>query len=239
MIKKILIIIITISVICITKWNNGSFEILYDTKKANSENQKIIETSNILYSTVIKQIKIGRGVNYDIKQTAGILNVLEQIEYYLKSDIILFLDLAKNKVVVLQNYLSEISHTLELADYFQEDLLLNIKKSNNDMAVCLKQKSISDRDYFDSLSLKDSQSMELALNQSKKSDECISQNRIEINSKKLLLNRLLPLKSTLKEKYDFLHKNQNNIINNFSIIKNNIASELVNLTERLNRYKSD
>lgn len=240
MIKYILTLLsITVLTICIARWNNGSFEILYDSSSSNIENQQIFDISNTLYSNAIKQIKIWRQLNSDIDKNTGILNVLEQLEYYLKSNIILFLDAANNKSDVLDSYLLEIQKTFDLADYFQWNLEFETKNNNNEMVMCMKWKTYSDRDYFNALNLKDSQSMWLAIEQSKKYDECISRNRIEINSKRALLTRLISLRNALKDKYNFLSKNKKLIIENFWIIKNNLASELINITEQLNEKESE
>lgn len=236
---RLTLLIITMLTICIARWDNGSFEILYDTNSSNNENQQIFDISNTLYSNAIKQIKIWRQLNSDIDKTIGILNVLEQLEYYLKSNIILFLDVANNKSSVLDNYLLEVQKTFDLADYFQWNLEFEAKNNNNEMAICMKWKTASDRDYFNALNLKDSQSMWLAIEQSKKYDECISKNRIEVNSKKFLLARLISLKNSLKDRYNFLSKNKKLIIENFWIIKNNLASELINITEQLNKKESE
>lgn len=239
-------IFITMNILCTLNWNYNNFQVLYNENKViTATGTNLTDKSNYIYDISIKQVQIWKNIkNNNTNESysssrSEILKTLNKLEYYSEMDIITLLDASIDQKDTLQNYLLESSNIIEESDYFIKNIEFEIKNNISELERCSKQKSLSDKTYFQSLNNGDLTSMNSSIIQSKKADECISTNRIEANSKQAILNKLLILRETLQSKYTFLYQKQSLILDNFQVIKGNFAKELSQTTDILNQYQID
>lgn len=240
-IALIITLIITLNLIYLSYWNSIGFEVLNNKDDNNLNTNAVVDIQSYIYNISIQQIQIWHKIETTKKYTWEInpemIEILSNLKYYAYTDIITLLDISKNKKETLDRYLSESNNTIEKSDYFKDNLELEIEDNISRFEWCSKEKSSSDKDYFQALERQDAIIMDTSIYQSKKADECISKNRIDANSKKALLSKIIFFSSILEEKYNFLYTKQDMIINNFQIIKTDIAGELAQITEILNQYQ--
>ncbi len=233
--------LIIINIICITLWSNSNFEILQKDSSQTNIHTDLLEISSYIYNISLQQIQIWNKFEtnkwYNSETNPEVLEILAKLKYYAWIDIITLLDISRDKPKTLQDFLSQANHTIETSDYFRNNLELEINDNISQLENCSKQKSLSDKSYFQALEKEDLTTMDISINQSKESDKCISTNRIESNSKQAILDKMTFLTNTLAEKYDFLYKKQDIIIANFETIKANISQELSQITDILKQYQ--
>jgi len=102
------------------------------------------------------------------------------------------------------------------------------------MNNCLNDKKLYDKQFLESIRLYDQLYMEDSIAKSIEAQKCASENRINMNAKKILFDRINYHYESLKRKYEYLLSSKHLIINNFDLIKNNNLDELVRIREILN-----
>ncbi|MFA5748343.1 MAG: hypothetical protein WC872_04525 [Candidatus Absconditabacterales bacterium] len=164
----------------------------------------------------------------------GIINKLQQLG---KTDLIAILDVAGNKQKALIGYLDEVQNALDKSANLIISLNQEINGLNFDMNTCLSQKSQSDKTFFDSLNSYDELLMKQAMEESIKYGECASNNRIKLNAKTAMLDKLNFYNNILQQKYDFIISKQDMIVKNYSVIKYEILQQLNEISSVLDSYK--
>lgn len=234
------ILIATTIFISISKWSyDGNFQVLNNTNTQQQNSSELLNISTYIYNISVQQIQIWKNnnINNNSLSNSEILDILGKLKYYTEIDIVMLLDIAKDQKETLQNYLSESNNIIEKSDYFIGTLEYKIKNNISEFEKCSKEKSLADKNYFQAVEKQNSNEMSIAIDESKSADLCISTNRIDANSKQALLNKLSILRETLQSKYDFLYQKQSLILNNFQVIKENVAQELSQITNILNQYQ--
>lgn len=163
-----------------------------------------------------------------------IINKLQQLG---KTDLIAILDVAWNKQKALIWYLDEVQNALDKSANLIISLNQEINWLNFDMNTCLSQKSQSDKTFFDSLNSYDELLMKQAMEESIKYWECASNNRIKLNAKTAMLDKLNFYNNILQQKYDFIISKQDMIVKNYSVIKYEILQQLNEISSVLDSYK--
>lgn len=237
--NTIFIAYILISVLWISDWNYNNFQVLNNQNNVAIE-YKTTSLSNQIYNISIQHIQIWKWLNININDKSWLENstmsVLNELKYFSEIDIIMLIDLSRDKNKVLEDYLTESNITIEKSDFFIYDLQSQINDSRAKFEECSKEKISSDKEYFSAIEDQNVEIMNSSINISKKADICMSTNRIDINSKQVLLDKITYLRTILIDKNTFLEKNQNVIVDNFSIIRDNLAEQLYQITKTLTQY---
>jgi hypothetical protein len=135
-------------------------------------------------------------------------NILDLLEYEI------------DKTSVMEKYVSSLDNYLVKSDVALSNLREEMNLSNSSMQYCLSQKNISDKLYADSLQSHYNQHLlDDAIEDSKKYGKCISDARIDYNSKKILADKISVYSSVVKIKYDYLNSNKYDIVQNYDLMK--------------------
>ena len=239
--KKIFRIIYWLTIIAwVSNWNYNNFQVLSNQDNRLYTEYKTTSLSSQIYNISIQQIQIGKKIpvekNNSYWTENSIISILNDLKYFSEIDIIMLIDISKNKNKVLEDYLTESKITIEKADFFIYDLQSQINDSRYRFEECSKEKMSSDKEYFTAIEDQNAERMSSSIKTSKKSDICMSTNRIDINSKQALLDKITYLRTALMEKNTFLEKNQNIIIENFQVIRDNLSEQLYQITKTLIQY---
>jgi len=202
----------------------------------DSINEQPSLLNEISFDTVKLQLEIWWIDTNFLDTEWNTLWTIKRLEELTKTDIISVLEFTNDKNAALEKYLSETNFELDKAD-----LLINIIKQeliilNQDLSSCTTDKKVADKSYFQSIGNYDQEVMKDSLENSLQANECMSEKRIKFNSKTVLLNKLVFYQWLLKQKHDFIFIKQDLILQNFDIIKDNLAGELQNVNEVLQKY---
>lgn len=223
--------------------NNGNLTII------NSEPITTITTkpqisyediSNKSYKLMTIHIKIWtcKG-NLDLLKNSindDILETTQEAETLVREDIIEILKNTNNKTSYLDNHLQKMDITLNKSDFIIMILDQDISTLTQEMQECLAGKTMSDKEYFDSITYYDQQGMIESLKKSTAYNTCIAQTRLAINAKTAVVSRLKFYNDLLKTKYNFLSNNEANIIKNINILDTNTLQQLNIINNTLNSY---
>ncbi len=211
------------------------------TKILEATNDNIATTNNILPNNIafeiIKQHIYLAHLPKTINPEEEWLATLKEVEELSKTDIVQALTLAADRQSTLSTYLTQVQKALEkwsllISFYRQELALLQL-----DMRWCMVDKSLADKLYFESINQYDQESSTQAINQSVKSDSCISENRIQYNAKMYILNKLVFFTSILQKKYELLFNEQEVLIKHFDVLSDTMIKKLQIINETLKNYQ--
>lgn len=192
--------------------------------------------NNIAFETIKIHLRLTQ-LTSQINPEEESLATLKELQNLSKTDVIAWLSIATDKRQMLSDYLNQSNTAIQKGSTLISFLRQEISFLQLDMNACLVDKSIADKEYFDSINMYDQASSEKALATSIASDNCASQNRIQYNAKVYLLERIVFFTSILQQKYDLLFNEQETLINHFDVISDNMLQKLNLINDTLKQYQ--
>lgn len=172
--------------------------------------------------------------NDNIVQNESPLSLLKSLKEYSSISIISMLEFSAMKEIVMDNYIKDTDKLLIDVWFVMNTLKQDIAILKSDMNDCLSEKSLYDKQFFESINLYDQNYMDESLQKSIAAQNCVWKNRIIMNSKIVLLDQFSYYYDFIKKKYDYILSKRDMIIRNFDFMKNGLLDELVTTKEVLN-----
>jgi len=172
-------------------------------------------------------------INNNIQQE-WTLSLLKNIKEHATISIISMLEFSTIREVVLDKYLADTDKLLSDVWFAINNIKQDISLLQSDMNNCLDEKTLYDKQFFESISLYDQKYMDESLQKSIDAEKCSWENRIKMNAKIVLLDQFTYYADFIKTKYDYLISKKDIIIRNFDFMKNGLLDELVTTKEVLN-----
>jgi len=163
-----------------------------------------------------------------------ILNLLKNIKNHAEVSVISMLEFTVMKEIVLDKYLNDTDILLNNVWFVLSSLKQDIALLESDMNDCLDKKDLYDKQFFESIELYDQIYMNESLQSSVDAQKCVWENRIKMNAKIVLYDKLNYYYEFVKTKYNYIQSQRQLIIRNFDLIKNGLIDELVITKEALN-----
>lgn len=164
------------------------------------------------------------------------LETIKNLEVLTKTNVITLLDLAKNKETALTQYLTTCEQGLQKGEMLSSYIKQETNIIKGDMEACIKDKEISDKAYFDAIDRYDQKSMNTAVSDSIKYEQCATKKRIEYNAKATVAKKLVFYMGLLQKKYDVLFEKKDILAKNFEIFRDNILPDLNDIDDLLKQY---
>lgn len=230
--KKIVIILFSL-LSCGVLAQNIPQTIIFDPL----EKEYPITSPLALWYTVYRlHISLGLGSSQDFSISSYsdlILSFKDVITY----NIMDILEFSLDKDVVMNQYLSRLDSLLLLSDFAIANLKEDMSLLDYDINFCLSQKKISDQQYFDNINNPYQQKhLSTYLSESKKYAKCVSDNKIDYDAKKVLLDQIGFYSSIAKTKYNYLDKYKYDILSHYDLIKSDVLQELIIIKNMLEKY---
>lgn len=202
----------------------------------NAQNMQTILPNNIAFETIKIHLRLANQTN-DINPEEDSLATLKQLQELTQTDVIEWLSMATDKQKMLSDYLGQSNIALEKWDTLISFLKQELALLQLDMKACLVDKTIADKAYFDSVNSYDQSGSQQAIQTSIANDTCASENRIQLNAKTYLLNKIVFFTSVLQQKYNLLFKEQDTLISHFNVISDTMLQKLNTINETLKSYQ--
>lgn len=165
------------------------------------------------------------------------VNLIFSLRDIISYNIIDLLEFELDKLAAIDSYISDLDVLLLKSDVAIVNLREDMSSLNYLIQNCTSQKNISDKNYLDAVQSNYQQIfLQEYIDQSKKYSTCISDSRIEYNARKVLLDKIVAYRGILKIKYDYLIKNKNDIVENYSLMKTDILERLLMIKRMLEKY---
>jgi hypothetical protein len=147
------------------------------------------------------------------------------------------LEFESDKQTVISTYLSSLDRYLIESDFALASLKEEMSLLDYSAKDCLSQKSLSDKQYLDTVQgIYQQTLLDQSLKNSKKYAQCASDARIEYNAKKAIVNKITAYRTVIKIKYDYLSANKDDIVSHYSLIKDDVLQRLINVKRLLEKY---
>lgn len=237
--KKIIGIISLLTLISAVSAQTVSVDtIIYQdgSAAANTQNMQTILPNNIAFETVKLHLRLA-SITSDINPEEDSLATLKQLQELTQTNIIEWLSMATDKQQMLSDYLSQSNIVLEKWDMLISFIKQELALLQLDMKACLVDKTIADKAYFDSVNSYDQSGSQQAIQTSIANDTCAAENRIQLNAKTYLLNKIVFFTSVLQQKYNLLFKEQDTLISHFNVISDTMLQKLNTINETLKSYQ--
>lgn len=242
--KIIVIIIILMGILAIQYSPNtakaqipeeiGVGEIIFEEKSTIPEFMFL--TNDIGYTLIKLHLSIADKNLDQANYQWEALATIKKLEELTKKDIIETLYLAKDKKETLLAYLKECQNTLQKWDAIATYMKQEMNMIKGDMEICITQKNIYDKEYFDAIEKYDQQRMEETLAESIVYEKCAIENRIQYNAKGELVKKIVFYLGMLQKKYDMLFEKQDIVAKEFNIFQENILPDLNEIDKVLKQY---
>jgi hypothetical protein len=147
------------------------------------------------------------------------------------------LDYAFNRQAIMDSYFAKLSMLLLKSDLLIGNLKNEMSLLDSNVKYCLAQKTISDNQYLAAFS--DPYQEDLLsdyIESSKRFSNCASDARIDYNSKKMFLDKIIAYNSLAEVKYDYLLKYKDEIVENYDLIRKDILEHLIIIKNMLEKY---
>jgi hypothetical protein len=128
------------------------------------------------------------------------------------------LSVSKDKRSVLDQYLNDADTTLMQSSFFSNVYKQDMNDLQQNLDSCSSAKKISDSNYVNGLDTYDMQYMQENLKDSLVFGACITENRIELNAKKVISDKLVFYNDLLQQKFTYLNTKKNLIVEHFDLI---------------------
>lgn len=207
--------------------------------ESQQNNNEIYSASTLWYTLYTIHMTIGIWLpisswNFLDLNYVQLINELRNTMLYNVMDL---LEFEQDKWKIMNQYLDVLDSSLIKSDF----ALMNIEEEMSlltyNITSCSVSKRAADKTYVDSInSLYEPQFMNESLQESIKYGECISDNKIQYNAKKILSDKIAFYRSLLKIKYDYLFANKDLIVDHYVMIKNDLLQRLLNLKTTLQKY---
>lgn len=236
--KRLLILFILFSFLNFFVQGNNSRiqQVIYDPVIKERE-LKYSSPLALWYSLYRIHVFFGNGWDFVSVSDYEYSNLLISLRDIISYNILDLLEYEIDKTSVMEKYVSSLDNYLVKSDVALSNLREEMNLSNSSMQYCLSQKNISDKLYADSLQSHYNQHLlDDAIENSKKYGKCISDARIDYNSKKILADKISVYSSVVKIKYDYLNSNKYDIVQNYDLMKWDILERLVIIKRMLQKY---
>lgn len=152
-------------------------------------------------------------------------NILELLEFEI------------DKKTVMDTYISRLDSYLLQSDIALSTIREEMSLLDYSVQHCLSQKTISDKQYLDAVQSPYQQTLlQEALDHSKEYAKCASDAKIDYNAKKVLADKIAAYSSILKIKYDYLSSHNDDIVENYDLMKNDVLERLILIKRMLEKY---
>jgi len=164
------------------------------------------------------------------------LATIKKLKQLIQQDIIETLYLSEDKHKTLWTYLTECNNELQKGESIVTYMKQEMKTIKDDREVCINQKWLSDEEYFDAIERYDQNTMDVSISDSIHHEQCITEKRIQYNSKLGIINKMVFYLGILQKKYDILFVKQEIVAKEFTIFKDNILPDLNEIDKILKQY---
>ncbi len=150
-----------------------------------------------------------------------------------KVNIIQLLENSKDKKITLQTYITQLEHTLDQIENSISSLTAFYTQEEDLANTYLQQKKVWDSMFNQWFIEEDSQLIQDWVKTAYRNWPKYIKHRILANASKIIVSKLTQIKQLLTLKLQLLQSNQEDIINNFDLIKWNLLPKLLELKRRL------
>lgn len=155
-----------------------------------------------------------------------------------ENDTIELLDSTNNKKAILESHLSE----MQLATNKSQEILSTIfdmaAEKKSEAITCENSKNQADTSFFQWLTTNEKDTLIDWLTDSLNNWQCYSENRIYSNAYYAVYDKLNFYNKVLEQKISLIENNEEEILNNYEMFRDNTLEKLVALRDEINSYKS-
>ena len=166
----------------------------------------------------------------------NVLHVISHMKDLLSWDVMNILSSSYDKRSVLDHYLNDTDITLMQSDFFSNVYKQDMNILQQELDSCSSAKRVSDSNYVNGLDQYDMQYMQDNLKDSLEFGTCMTENRIELNAKKVISDKLVFYADLLQQKYNYLTLKKDLIVDHFDLIWSSILTDLAWIEKALNSY---
>lgn len=188
-------------------------------------------------STVLVNTKLGKWEYNNTYFFTNAVNLVDKAQELINIDTIELLDWTSNKLVVLESHLKQIEISLDKMQT-QIELLKDFwDERRSDATNCENLKKNADSMFFQWVKSNEVDSINEWLNESVINWPCYMKNRTLSNAYMVLYDKLGFYKVVLQKKYNVITANQDMILQNFEMFRNNNLEKLISIRNELSNFK--
>ena len=220
----------------IVKWWLGAWTV----KKNEIVSVDLLKYSNISdisVDTLFLNLKLWHGMVYSFQSLGKSIKIYHESVNLINTDIVELIDGAVNKRAVLKTHIKQLEDTSDkLWEYI---IWLNeFGQENKTMyAEFSQEKRMWDESFFSGIGQNDAEEITVWVSQSYNNWPKATWHKILYSASIVINNKLRFIKQIVDSKHTILTDNQDLIIDNFSVIQDDIAEKIVRLKNMLKRYK--
>lgn len=162
----------------------------------------------------------------EIKSSENIANI----------DIIWLLESSPNKIVVYESHYNQVQNQIDIMNNLLDSVKEIVDEKKVESQSCETLKTNSDTQFFMWVKNNDIDILVDWLEWSLESWPCYIENRIKSRAYAIVYNKMVFYRNILERKHDLLMNNQDQILQNYQLFKNNVLSELQDINSQIIDY---
>lgn len=194
--------------------------------------QKGLVDDSVIGVTMLHIELTTKSVSTDISFNQAVETV-SRADAILANDMIAYLQKAPNKQLALRTYTKNIDKVASEWAQVLGDLQDDRNILAQDYEQCSSEKTAADSQFFQWLSDGDGAMMENSLGESLRAGSCATQSRISMNAHQAIINRLQWYVTALVQLQTLLESNEDIIIANVDLFKDNYLEQLIQIRDQL------
>jgi len=214
-------------------WNPNLFKfnkLFYNSEKLEIKQYILTPDPSVLF---LEWLKISTSKAYDFNWIASSVDLYFEAVKLFQVNIITLLDQSNNKSITLKTYLIQLHHILNALDNAIANLTSFYTQEETTADTYLQQKQQWDNMFNQWFIEQDSNTVVNWVKISYKNWPEYIKHRIIANASKIVVSKLQSIKQLVYLKLDLLENNQEDIINNFNLIRWDLLPKLLNLKKKL------
>ncbi|AHB41293.1 hypothetical protein P148_SR1C00001G0500 [candidate division SR1 bacterium RAAC1_SR1_1] len=211
-------------------------EVIYDPI-AQEEQEAFSSPLALGFNLYRMHMILAHGSTSDLSSSYEYARLILSLKDITTYNILELLEFEIDKKTVMDDYVSRLDTYLLESDMALSTIKEEMSLLDYSMKHCLSQKIISDKQYLDAVQSPYQQILlQEAIDHSKEYAKCASDAKIDYNAKKVLADKIAAYSSILKIKYDYLSSHNDDIVENYDLMKNDVLERLILIKHMLEKY---